>query len=133
MDIAAWLRDLELERYEDAFRENNVDAEVLPKLTSDDLKEIGVIPVGDRRRLLDAIASLAATQGLSGAATRDTKTARGEAERRQLTVMFADLAGSTQLATRLDPEDMGALIRTYQGHCARIIEGWARPRRQVHG
>jgi SAM domain (Sterile alpha motif) len=58
VDISAWLRDLGLERYEQAFLENEVGPDVLPKLTAEDLKDIGVIPVGDRRRLLDAIASL---------------------------------------------------------------------------
>ena len=90
MDISAWLQELGLERYEQAFRENEVGLDVLPKLTTEDLKEIGVIPVGDRRRLLTAIALLA--HGT-------------EAERRQLTVLFCDLVGSTELSTRLDPEE----------------------------
>ena len=59
MDIGAWLRELGLERYEQAFRENEIDAEILPKLTADDLKDIGVITVGHRRKLLEAIAALA--------------------------------------------------------------------------
>ena len=59
MDIAAWLRQLGLERYEQAFRENEIGLDILPKLTGEDLKEIGVIPVGDRRRLLEAITALA--------------------------------------------------------------------------
>ena len=59
MDIAAWLRQLGLERYEQAFRENEIDAEILPKLTADDLKDLGVTTVGHRRKLLEAIAALA--------------------------------------------------------------------------
>ena len=57
MDIAAWLRDLGLERYEQAFRENEIDAAILPKLTAEDLKDIGVTTVGHRRKLLEAIAA----------------------------------------------------------------------------
>ena len=68
MDIAAWLRELGLERYEQAFRENEIDAEVLPKLTADDLKDLGVIAVGHRRKLLEAIAVLAASSEPAAAA-----------------------------------------------------------------
>ena len=70
MDIAAWLRDLRLERYEQAFRENEIDAEILPKLTADDLKDIGVTTVGHRRKLLEAIAALAEPASAPWAAWR---------------------------------------------------------------
>jgi class 3 adenylate cyclase len=110
MDLADWLRGLGLEQYEDAFRDNEIDWRVLPSLTADDLKEIGVVPVGHRRRLLDAIAALGQGEG-----PRETPpaSASGEAERRQLTVMFCDLVGSTPLATRFDPEDLREVIGAY--------------------
>ena len=102
MDVAAWLRGLGLERYEAAFRDNQIDWAVLPELTSEDLREIGVVPIGHRRKLLASIAGLGATG-----------TAASEAERRQLTVMFCDLVGSTELSARLDPEDLREVITAY--------------------
>jgi class 3 adenylate cyclase len=107
MDIAAWLRELGLEQYAPAFRDNDVDSEVLPQLTVDDLISIGVISVGHRRKLLAAIASLDAAASAAAATVtpRDTP-----AERRQLTVMFCDLVGSTQLSTRFDPEDLREIV-----------------------
>src|SRR5207302_9960459 len=100
MDVAAWLRGLGLEQYAPAFRDNDVDGEVLPELTSDDLISIGVTSVGHRRKLLAAIASLGATPPAATltAASRDAP-APAEAERRQLTVMFCDLVGSTAIST----------------------------------
>jgi len=109
MDLAEWLRALGLEQYEDAFRDNEIDWKVLPSLTADDLKEIGVVPVGHRRRLLDAIAALGAAEATSAPAP----AAAGGAERRQLTVMFCDLVGSTPLATRFDPEDLREIVGAY--------------------
>ena len=106
MDIAKWLQGLGLGQYAPAFAENAIRWDVLPKLTADDLKEIGVAAVGDRRRLLEAIASLEG--GALPAAV--PSAAFGEAERRQLTVMFCDLVGSTALAARLDPEDLREVI-----------------------
>jgi class 3 adenylate cyclase/predicted ATPase/energy-coupling factor transporter ATP-binding protein EcfA2 len=109
MDVAAWLQGLGLERYAPAFRDNDVDAEVLLRLTTEDLRELGVASIGHRRRLLDAIVALGA--GVT-AAPRDAP-AEAEAERRQLTVMFCDLVGSTALSTRHDPEDLRELIGDY--------------------
>ena len=111
MDVEAWLRGLGLERYAPAFRDNDVDGEVLPELTSDDLISIGVISVGHRRKLLGAIASLGAAPRAPTviAAPRDAQAA-ADAERRQLTVMFCDLIGSTELSARLDPEDLREVI-----------------------
>ena len=96
-----------------AFRDNEIDWEVLPKLTSEDLREIGVAAIGHRRKLLDAIAALGAETPTATvtAASRDAP-APAEAERRQLTVMFCDLVGSTALSTRFDPEDLRELIGT---------------------
>ena len=110
MDVADWLRTLNLSRYEAAFRENSVGIDVLPSLTADDLKDLGVNAVGDRRRLLNAIAAL--RPGAEGVGAQNAQEAL--AERRQLTVMFCDVAGSTALSTRLDPEDLSAVVRTYQ-------------------
>ena len=114
MDIGGWLRRLGVERYETAFRDNEVDWAVLPKLTSDDLKDIGVTAVGHRRKLLDAIATLGAAAATVTAAVSEVSAAT-EAERRQLTVMFCDLVGSTPLSTRFDPEDLREIVGTYHG------------------
>jgi len=119
MDIGGWLRELGLERYEQAFRQNEIDLRVLPKLTAEDLKELGVAAIGHRRLLIDAIAALLA--GGAGAAADaalapPTRQAAAEAERRQLTVMFCDLVGSTPLSTRLDPEDLREIVGAYH-HC----------------
>src|SRR5215813_11247250 len=100
MDIGGWLRGLGLERYEQAFRENEIDLRVLPKLTADDLKELGVAAIGHRRLLIDAIAALTAGGANTAAELVPHTPARqvaAEAERRQLTVMFCDLVGSTPL------------------------------------
>ena len=119
MDVADWLRKLGLEQYEPAFRENDVDAQVLPRLTAEDLISIGVTSVGHRRRLLDAIAALA-----SEAPTSADTPVRIDAERRQLTVMFCDLVGSTPLSARLDPEDLRGIIGAYHRCVTEIVEGF---------
>src|SRR3954470_18916210 len=115
MDVADWLRTLGLEQYEAVFRANDVDAKLLPTLTADDLKEIGIASFGHRRRLLEAIAALrsnampaGAPAPVSPAAPSDLTGPPGApettAERRPLSVMFCDLIGSTALSARLDPE-----------------------------
>lgn len=115
MDVGAWLRGLGLGRYEAAFLENDVDSRTLPDLTAEDLKEIGVASVGHRRLILQAIAALdAVPAGAAAEAAAELAPAVPRAERRQLTVMFADLVGSTELSRRLDPEEMGGVIRAYQ-------------------
>ena len=107
-NVAEWLRDLGLERYAAAFAENDIDGDVLPELTADDLIGLGVASIGHRRRLLAAMAALRpdAPQPVAGAASAAALS--GGAERRQLTVMFCDLVGSTALLTRHDPEDFCA-------------------------
>jgi hypothetical protein len=144
MDIAAWLQGLGLERYVPAFRDNDVDAEVLPELTAEDLISIGVTSVGHRRKLLAAIAAVGAANvaqpptqpvapadgplpvppplGLDPGITGETRVG-AEAERRQLTVMFCDLVGSTALGARLDPEALepkrranGAMLSRQRDH-----------------
>ena len=126
MDIGDWLRRLGLERYEQAFRENEIDLRVLPELTADDLKELGVAAIGHRRLLLKGIADLAAGPGREAAEdvpAAHPASATAEAERRQLTVMFCDLVDSTPLSTRLDPEDLREIIGAYHRCVAAVIEG----------
>jgi class 3 adenylate cyclase/predicted ATPase len=125
MDIRDWLRSLGLERYEAAFRENEIDDAVLPKLTAEDLKDLGVGLVGHRRKLLDAIALLRAGANV-GTLQTDVYLTIGNsikdtAERRQLTVMFCDLVGSTALSTRLDPEDLRSVLGAYHKCAAETV------------
>ena len=125
MDVAAWLRGLGLERYEPLFRDNDVDAEVLTKLTADDLVSIGVISVGHRRKLLDAIAALDAAIPAAAVTEMAPETsAPADAQRRQLTVMFCDLVGSTELASRLDPEDLREVLGAYHAVVAEVVTGF---------
>jgi class 3 adenylate cyclase len=119
VDIVAWLRGLGLKQYEAAFRANDIDASVLPRLTADDLKDLGVTSVGHRRRLLDAIG----TVGPEPTAVVDVPVHAG-AERRQLTVMFCDLVGSTALSTRLDPEDLSVVVGAYHRAVADVVENF---------
>jgi class 3 adenylate cyclase len=124
MDVEAWLRRLGLEQYAAAFRDNDVDDKVLPELTSDDLISIGVTSVGHRRKLLSAIAGLSAetpAAAVTAASADAPEPATVTAERRQLTVMFCDLVGSTALSGSLDPEDLSRLIRSYQACVATTI------------
>src|SRR5438046_3836389 len=126
MDIAAWLRDLGFAQYEGAFRDNDIDADVLRRLTADDLRELGVASIGHRRRLLDAIALLSegAAMPTEAPAPAEAAAPAREAERRQLTVMFCDLVGSTALSTRLDPEDLREVIGAYHRAVAEIVAGF---------
>jgi class 3 adenylate cyclase/predicted ATPase len=125
MEVGGWLRRLGLEQYEAAFRENRIDDTVLPMLTAEDLKELGVGFVGDRRKLLDAIAGLraeaTAPTPLSDAPLATDKAAKDTAERRQVTVMFSDLVGSTALSARMDPEDLREVISAYQRCVAETV------------
>jgi hypothetical protein len=125
MDVGDWLRSLGLSEYESAFRDNQIDSEVLPKLTGDDLKELGLASVGHRRKLLSAIAELTgafAEPAAVAKAIRLDPPVHAAAERRQLTVMFCDLVGSTAISARLDPEDMREMIAAYHQCCASLIE-----------
>ncbi len=124
MDIAAWLRGLGLERYAAAFGESDVDAEVLPQLTAEDLISIGVTSVGHRRKLLAAIAALTAEAPAAATAASRGAPEPAAAERRQLTVMFCDLVGSTALSARLDPEDLREVIATYHRAVADVVRSF---------
>jgi class 3 adenylate cyclase len=130
MDIEAWLRGLGLEQYAPAFRDNDIDADVLPRLTPEDLTAVGILSVGHRRKLLDAIAALRAEAAPAGERAADITAKRpietpgasaSSAERRQLTVMFCDLVGSTPLSSRLDPEDLREVIGAYHKCVAETI------------
>jgi class 3 adenylate cyclase len=123
VNITAWLHGLGLQQYEQAFRDNAIDATVLPELTAQDLTDIGVSLVGHRRKLLAAITALREECRL------ETETAEGReainsadtAERRQLTIMFCDLVGSSALSSRLDPEDLREVIAAYQRTVATLV------------
>ena len=121
VNIAAWLHGLGLQQYEQAFRDNAIDAAVLPELTAEDLRDIGVGLVGHRRKLLAAIAALRNDGRPEPAAERREVIDTAAAERRQLTVMFCDLVGSTALSARLDPEDLREIIAAYHRAVAKIV------------
>ena len=128
MDIVVWLRSLGLGRYEAAFRDNEIDETVLPNLTAEDLKDLGVSVVGHRRKLLDAIAALRTDAGakapsLDAATTSSALPVSPEdrAERRQVTVMFSDLVGSTALSARMDPEDLREVVSAYHKCVAEVV------------
>ena len=127
MDIVVWLRTLGLGKYEPVFRENDIDETVLPSLTHENLKELGVASLGHRVKLLDAIAAL--RSDASGkmppidvtASTSPSVPPEDRAERRQVTVMFSDLVGSTALSARMDPEDLREVISAYHKCVAEAV------------
>jgi class 3 adenylate cyclase len=127
MDVGDWLRSLGLGQYETAFRENEIDGDVLPALTAEDLKELGVVILGHRRKMLTAITELSGSTAVSPTPARPppakstAPSSMDAAERRQLTVMFCDLVGSTAMSARLDPEDMREVIRAYQDACSGAV------------
>jgi class 3 adenylate cyclase/tetratricopeptide (TPR) repeat protein len=123
MDVASWLRDLGLERYEATFRENEVGGEDLCHLTAEDLEGLGVAAIGHRRRLLVAIAKLRedAAPLQTAKPTDDHLASTSVGERRQLTVMFCDLVGSTALSEKLDPEELRSLLHAYRNLCGNVI------------
>jgi len=118
-DLSDWLQEIGLEQYARVFAENDIDLEVLPELSDQDLKELG-LSLGHRRRLLRALALRA------GPAPEPPQAAAmpTPAERRQLSVLFCDLVGSTELAARLDPEDLREVMQAYQDCCAAVITGF---------
>ena len=138
MDVAAWLKNLGLGRYEASFQENAIEGDLLPTLTAEDLKDLGVTIVGHRRKLLDAIAALgAASKPMPGSAaagppatlpapavsSRPQPRSDADAERRPITVMFCDLVGSTSMAAKLDAEDWRTLVNTYLDEASAAVTG----------
>jgi hypothetical protein len=128
MDVAAWLRGLGLEQYAQLFRDNDIDGEILCGMTAEDLKELGISSFGHRRRLLNAITALGiepqtrdVAQSATSVTSAPTSSPPIDAERRQLTVMFCDLVGSTALSTRHDPEDLRELIGAYHRAVAETV------------
>ena len=121
-DIARWLEELGLGQYAHVFADNDIEFKNLPRLTEDDLKELG-LSIGHRRTLQAAIEALPTDKPPDSAISSEKHNAAqgAEPERRQVTVMFCDLVGSTALSTRLDPEDMRELLRAYQDHCSGVI------------
>ena len=118
MEVGAWLRGLGLGQYEAVFHDHRIDEQVLPHLTAEDLREMGVATVGDRRKLLAAIAALTMptlSEDVSASSTQSAllKYPEDKAERRPITVMFCDLVGSTSLAARLDAEDLRNVVGAY--------------------
>src|SRR5215831_8959116 len=121
VDIGAWLHGLGLQQYERAFCDNAIDDAVLPELTADDLKDLGVSLVGHRRKLLAAIAALRSESGSEPRAEARDVSDTSIAERRQVTVMFCDLVGSTPLSVRFDPEDLHEVIGVYHRCIADMV------------
>ena len=128
-DLAQWLDQLGLGRYAEAFAENDIDEEILPELTDVDLEKLGIASLGHRKKLLKAIAALevsgAADTPVSPQSSPIPPSIAPEAERRQLTVMFCDLVGSTELSTKLDPEDMREVITSFQDTTREAIQRYA--------
>ena len=121
MDVGVWLRSLGLGQYEATFRDNEIDSAVLPKLTVDDLKDLGVAIVGHRRKIMsaieelnaDSVARTDAMKALPTQAALPVGASSSGAERRPITVMFCDLVGSTGIASKLDAEDWRNLVNAY--------------------
>jgi class 3 adenylate cyclase/predicted ATPase len=125
MDLGGWLRSLDLEEYEAAFHKNHIDEVVLPNLTTEDLRDLGVGSIGHRRKLLDAIALLRGDAKAKAPPPKTPsvpKSSQDTAERRQVTVMFCDLVGSTALSGRMDPEDLREIISAYQTCVAETVQ-----------
>jgi class 3 adenylate cyclase/predicted ATPase len=128
MDVGGWLRGLGLGQYETNFRDNKINAELLPRLTNDDLKDIGVSALGDRLQLLDAIAALAGAKPAADVRASQPgpplpKGPAVSAERRPITIMFCDLVGSTSLAAKLDAEDWRNLVNAYLDEATKAVTG----------
>ena len=127
INVAAWLDGLGLGAYAETFAEQAIESDTLPELTEQDLLDLG-LPLGHRKRLLRAIAELARPPAVDSIAAAEpapvapATARRTDAQRRQLTVMFVDLVGSTQHAAKLDPEDWRDVVGAYQDCCTRVID-----------
>src|SRR5215831_6556427 len=120
MDVGGWLRNLGLGQYETLFRASEIDADILPELTEVDFEKLGV-PLGHRKRLLRAISALTAAETSEPLSASTGPTPHDAAERRQLTVMFCDLVGSTALSVRFDPEELREEFRAYQNTVSAVV------------
>jgi class 3 adenylate cyclase/tetratricopeptide (TPR) repeat protein len=120
-NIKEWLAAEGLAQYVELFEQNRIELDVLPDLTERDLHDLS-IPLGDRKRILKAIQSSVQPQLIEDKTAPPPSTQAPEAERRQLTVMFCDLVGSTRLAAKLDPEPLRELMHAYQQTCGKVIE-----------
>ena len=124
-EIRRWLEAIGLGQYGEAFETNDIDMDLLKQVNDQTLKDIGVTSAGHRLRISNAIAKLAPTPvaevNLSLSTPKHESTA-ASAERRQLTVMFCDLVGSTTLSARLDPEDLRGIIAAYHHCCTELVE-----------
>ncbi len=129
--IADWLEKLGMSEYARRFADSDIDTSVLRDLTDQDLKELGV-SLGHRRKMLRAIAELADAAPTSPKPALTEPKPQDTAERRQVTVMFSDLVGSTALSARMDPEDLREVISAYQKCVAESRPPW-RLRSEVHG
>ena len=123
VEVASWLAELGLGHHGETFRANGIGVDVLHDLTDADLKELG-LNLGDRKRLLKAIAALKDLSALVPTRPAHQQAQSREAERRQLTVMFVDMVGSTALSGRLDPEDLRDLIGAYHDCVAATVAGF---------
>jgi class 3 adenylate cyclase len=123
LDIDAWLRGIGLEQYAQTFRDNAIDADVLCDLTDEHLRELG-LPLGARLKLLRAVAALGTNKQPPASLEIMPPALRTDAERRQVTVMFSDLVGSTALSARMDPEDLREVISAYQKSVAETVQGF---------
>jgi class 3 adenylate cyclase len=123
LDIDSWLRGIGLAQYAETFRANDINGELLGRLTNDDLKDIGVVSFGHRKKLMEAIAALVAAPKPPAPipVTATEPKTQDTAERRQVTVMFSDLVGSTALSARMDPEDLREVISAYQKCVAETV------------
>jgi class 3 adenylate cyclase len=120
LDIDGWLRGIGLEQYAQTFRDNAIDADVLRDLTDEHLRELG-LPLGARLKLLRAVAALGTSERTPASSEITPPAPRTDAERRQVTVMFSDLVGSTALSARMDPEDLREVISAYQKCVAETV------------
>jgi class 3 adenylate cyclase len=120
-DLAHWLKELGMSEYAQRFAENGIDASALRYLTDQDLEKIGVL-LGHRRKMLAAIAELVGAVQTPPQPTLTEAKRQDTAERRQVTVMFADLVGSTALSARMDPEDLRDIISAYQKSVAEAVQ-----------
>lgn len=121
MDISAWLKELGLAEHAEAFATNGIDSGILPELTNDDLKDLGVARLADRKRLLKAIEDLSSE---TAAHRREASFSIPAGERRQVTVLFADLAGYTRLTSALGAEEIHALLNRYFEAVDTVVESY---------